>query len=195
MNTRRRFINVSAAFLISTFILGCKRHRYVRQNEQKGVELDLGPVKTLLFNQVHVPIKSVFVTRDLDGWKAMSTRCTYEGCDLSINFEQQMMHCPCCKSEFTIEGIPYTDSKASDPLPYMEIFYKEGHLYARADKAVDKSYKFVDKKIEDAIRKLKLHVRDQKIKDGAEIPAPLLGTKDSDEESLMFLDHAPKLAE
>lgn len=195
MCTRRDFIRTVSIILIASSLPACERHKYIRQNEQKGVELDLGPVKSVLYNQVHVPIKSVFVSRDHDGWRAMSTRCTYEGCDLSVNFEQQMLHCPCCKSEYTTEGVPYVGSKASDPLPYLEIFYKEGHLYARADSVVKSTYRFSDKKIEDAIRKLKLQIKEQTIKDGVEIPSPLLGSKDPDEESMMFLDQSPKLAE
>ena len=194
MKLTRREILLLGLSASASYLFGCNRHSYVRQKEQANIELDLGTVKSLLFNQVHIPVKSVLVFRDLDGWRALSTRCSFEGCDLTVH-DQQSLFCACCKSEYDIKGVPFADSKAKDKLPWLEIFYKEGHLYARAGKVVSPDYKFTDPKIEEAVKKLKLQVREEKIEDGAKIPSELLGSKDADEEGMMFLDKPPEVVE
>ena len=190
MNKRRNFIKFSGLFIASLYLTGCERHRYVREEQQKGLELDLGTVRSLLFNQVHLPIKSVIVFRDLDGWRVLSTRCTYEGCDLTLQSDNGPLFCPCCQSAFDIFGKPLADSQAILNLPWMEIFYKEGHLYAQPGKVVDSTYRFSDPKIEDAVRKLRMQVRKENVADGVKIPEALLGGNDPDEEKSMFVDPA-----
>ena len=194
MHSRRSFILGSVSSL-ALFLASCDRHKYIRSKAQVGLELDLGSVKSLLFSIVHVPLKSTLVFRDLDGWRALSTRCTYEGCDLTFQDQQQVLFCPCCKSAFETSGKPFEGSSAKSSLPWMEIFYKEGHLYARPDKVVDEKYRFTTPKIEEAVKKLRLQVRDEKVADGTKIPESLLGSKDSDDEGLMFLDKPPEVAE
>jgi nitrite reductase/ring-hydroxylating ferredoxin subunit len=195
MYPRRTFIFGIGGFLTLLLLGGCKRHKYIRSEAQKGIELDLGTVKSLLYTVVHIPLKSVLVFRDMDGWRALSTRCTYEGCDLTFQDQQQVLFCPCCKSAYNTSGRPFEGSKASTNLPWMEIFYKEGHLYARPDKVVDEKYRFIDPQIEAAVRKLKMQVRDEKVADGTKIPESLLGSKDMDDEGLMFLEKPPEVSE
>jgi nitrite reductase/ring-hydroxylating ferredoxin subunit len=194
MYPRRTFLLGLSGFATLLFLGGCERHNYDRSNAQAGVELDLGTVKSVLYTLVHIPLKSVLVFRDMYGWRALSTRCTYEGCDLTLQDQQQVLFCPCCKSAYNVEGRPFEGSKATTSLPWMEIFYKEGHLYAKPDKIVNEKYRFNDPKIEAAVRKLRMQVRDEKVSDGTKIPESLLGSRDPDDEGLMFLEKPPELS-
>lgn len=171
----------------------CERSRYVREEAQKEVELDLGPVRGLLYTQIHIPIKSVLLFRDIDGWSALSTRCTYNGCDLT--FQEPVLLCPCCKSQFSLDGVPYSGSDASVSLPWIEVGYKKGHLYAYPGRVVKKETRFTTPEIEAAVRKLKLEVRDPNIASEARIPEALLGQKDLNDNSPMFIDAPAPLAE
>lgn len=173
-------------------ILACERHRYERDKEQKEVSLDLGPVKELLYTQTHIPIKSVLLFRDIDGWSALSTRCTYKGCDLT--YQEPILLCPCCGSTFDFSGEPHQHSKASHPLPWMEVSYKSGHLYAHPGKPVKSSWRFTTPEIEESVRKLKIQVRDEGVSDTVEIPKTLMGERGLTREGPMFVEEQPEYA-
>jgi hypothetical protein len=99
--SRRRALELMFnASIVSMFGLGCERHRYVRP----AGELDLGAVKDLLYTRVHNHVKAVLLSRDADGWSALSTRCTYRGCDLT--FQEPVLLCPCSKTRFALDGRP-----------------------------------------------------------------------------------------
>ncbi|HMO17817.1 MAG TPA: Rieske 2Fe-2S domain-containing protein [Oligoflexia bacterium] len=183
--------SISFGLLSST--IGCERHRYDRKKEQKGIELDLGPVKDLLFTQTHVPTKAVLLFRDINGWVALSTRCTFHGCDLT--YQEPVLLCPCCKTPFEIEtGRPYQGHTATRPLPWIEVSYKEGHLYAHPDREVKSDWRFTTPEIEEAVRKLKVQIRDEGISDNIKIPKSLMGKRGLDEERRMFLEEEQKYA-
>lgn len=188
--SRRLFI---LGGISSVGLLACDRSVYRREEEQKNQELDLGPVKNLLYTQIHIPVKSVLLFRDIDGWSALSARCTYHGCDLT--FQEPVLLCPCCKSTFSLDGQPHADGVATVPLPWIEVGYKDGHLYAYPGKVVSKSKRFTTPDIEAAVRKLKLQVRDPSISSEAKIPESLLGARDPEEDGPMFLDGKQDLAE
>ncbi len=174
------------------FLAACERHRYVREKEQKEVELDLGTVKDLLITQTHIPIKSILLFRDIDGWSALSTRCTYEGCDLT--YQEPILLCPCCHSTYDAgTGLPYSGSSASRALPWVEVSYREGHLYAHPGKPVDRKWRFTTPEIEEAVRKLRIQIRDEGVEQ-VKIPKALMGKRGLDEEGQMFLEEQPKYA-
>lgn len=187
--SRREFVlGVGATLLLA----GCERHRYVREKEQASAELDLGPVKELLFTQTHIPIKSVLIFRDIDGWSALSTRCTYEGCDMT--HQEPILLCPCCHSTFDMtRGLPHKGSKATQALPWLEITYREGHLYAHPGKTVKSDWRFTTPEIEEAVRKLRIQVREEGV-ENVKIPKALMGQRGLDDEGQMFLEEKPKYA-
>ncbi len=173
-------------------LMACERRVYRREEQQKDVILDLGPVRSLLYTQIHIPIKSVLLFRDIDGWSAISTRCSYNGCDLT--YQEPTLFCPCCKSSFSLDGFPYAGGYATVPLPWIEVSYKEGHLYAYPGKVVPKKQRFTTPEIETAIRKLKLQIRDPSIASEARIPDSVQGKRDPEDDGPMFVDRAADLA-
>jgi nitrite reductase/ring-hydroxylating ferredoxin subunit len=190
MNTTRRklIMGLGSALLLTA----CERHKYIREKEQRDAELDLGPVKDLLYNQTHIPLKSVLMFRDIDGWSCLSTRCTYEGCDLT--YQEPILLCSCCHSTFDINsGLPHTGSHAARPLPWLEMSYREGHLYAHPGKPVDRKWRFTTPDIEEAVRKLKIQVREEGV-ESVKIPKALMGQRGLDDEEPMFLESQPKYA-
>jgi hypothetical protein len=191
MNFSRRFFILGGVSSIG--LMACERSIYKREEEQKDLELDLGPVKTLLYTQIHIPVKAVLLFRDIDGWSALSTRCTYHGCDLT--FQEPILLCPCCKSQFGMDGQAYAGGVATRPLPWVEVNYKHGHLYAYPGKVVDSKKRFTTPEIEAAVRKLKLQIRDPNIASEAKIPDALLGSRAEEDEGPMFIDGAPDMAE
>ena len=127
--SRRSFLKF-AAFIAPSLLgvsatvfgaVGCQRHRYIRP---EGA-LDLGTVRELLYTVVHVRNKAALVYRDDEGWQALSIRCTYDGCDCT--YQEPILFCPCCKSQFDLKGGVLSGSHAKDNMPWMEINYKEGH--------------------------------------------------------------------
>lgn len=175
-------------FAAASFPISCNRHRYIREAE----EIDLGAVKDLLYSRNHLRSTGVLLFRDVDGWAAMSSRCTYMACDLT--YQESILLCPCCKSIFGIDGIPYQDSLATVSLPWLELFYKDGHLYVNTDPAKEKpsSWRFTTPEIEEALRELKERVKAESITDGLEIPKVLLSEYDK-EIGGMFLEDDPNL--
>lgn len=168
--------------------LGCTRHRYVRP----AGELDLGTVRELLYSVVHVRSKAILVFRDTDGWRALSARCTYVGCDLT--FQEPILLCPCCKSQFDMTGAPLMGSLATEALPWIQVSYRkeEGHLYADPGKVVPATARFTTPEIEEAIRSLRERVKEEGLADEVKVPPLLQGSGDG-EPGTMFVDEDPNL--
>jgi hypothetical protein len=53
---------------------------------------------------------------------------------------------------------------------------------------------FTTPEIEEAVRKLKIQVREEGVSDNVKIPKALMGERGLDEESQMFLEEQPKYA-
>jgi len=170
-------------FILSVILAqGSCKSSYTR----KAQLIDLGEVKGFLYTKVFVRDHKLFVTRDDKGWAAMSTQCTHEGCDLSL--QEKNFFCPCCRSYFEHNG-QVISSPAEHNLPYYEMSYKEGHLYADTGKPVKPDYRFTTDELEQAIKKLNVEIRDQEIKD-VHIPKPLTGELDQDG-GAMFREEQP----
>jgi nitrite reductase/ring-hydroxylating ferredoxin subunit len=164
----------------------CERHRYIRP----AAELDLGAVKELLYSTVHVRSKAVLLYRDVDGWSALSTRCTYRGCDLT--HQEPVLLCPCCRTRYDLSGKPHQGWPATHPLPWIDVYYKDGHLYANPGKVRSPSWRFTTPEIEEAIRKLKKRVKLEGLKDEVVIPEVLKGKGDGTF-GTQFLEDDPNL--
>lgn len=166
--------------------VSCTRHRY----ERPCGELDLGSVKELLYSIVHVRPVACLVYRDSDGWSVLSTRCTYVGCDLT--YQEPVLLCPCCKTRYTLDGVPLPGWPATVPLPWIDISYKDGHLFANPCVIHPPSWRFTNPEIEEAIRKLREQVKDENLSDEVKIPGLLTGKGDG-EIGQMFLEDDPNL--
>ena len=185
--TRREAVKKLGFFtLLLALPTGCTRHRYVRP----ATELDLGPVKDLLYSRTHLRSQAVLVIRDVDGWAALSTRCTYIGCDLT--YQEPILFCPCCQSRFDLEGNPLVGSTATERLPWFDLFYKQGNLWVNTDPArIHKpDWRFTTQEIEDAIREVKERVKVESITDGVKIPKVLLGEQESEMGGMFLEDDA-----
>jgi nitrite reductase/ring-hydroxylating ferredoxin subunit len=183
--SRRRFLGLLAVAAVLP-LTGCERHRFIRRSEQ----LDLGTVRDLLYAVVHVRNKSALVYRDEDGWRALSTKCTYNGCDLT--YQEPILLCPCCRSEYDLMGHVRPGSKARHDLPWMQISYHDGHLYGDPGKIVSESTHFTTPEIEAAIRKLRERIKEEGVGDEVKIPEILLGNSDG-EPGRQFLEDDPEL--
>ena len=196
--SRRDFLKTagSAASLIFVGsslggLVGCKRHEYVRPPG----EIDLGPVSDMLYTKVHVRARAFMVFRDADGWRALSTRCTYIGCDLTPQdqtHEKPVLFCPCCRSYYDEYGRVFPDQYATKDLPWAEISYRDGHLYANPGHVVPATYRFTTAEIEEAVRALRQRYKEESIGDEVKIPEFLQGQGDG-EPGRMFLEDDPNL--
>ena len=192
---RRRFIKqigaCAAYSVLPMALLACERHRYIRP----AGELDLGPVKDLLYDVSNRRRVSTLVFRDINGWSALSTRCTYRGCDLTYQqpvIGTPVLLCPCCRTRFRMNGAPFDGWPATHPLPWMKVTYRDGHLYADPGKQVSSKERFTTREIEEAIRELRKRIQDEQVSDGVKIPEVLLGKGDG-EPGGMFLEDDPNL--
>lgn len=193
--SRRQFIRLCAAVgLVAGLPIGlsaCERHRYIRP----AGAVDLGPVKDLLYDVSHRRDAAALVIRDIDGWAALSMRCTYRGCDLTYQepvVGEAVLLCPCCRTRFRLSGEPFEGWPATHALPWMNIFYKDGHLYADPGQPKPQSFRFTTPEIEEAIRELRRRIKDQEVSDNVEIPEVLMGEGDG-EPGGMFLEDDPNL--
>ncbi len=182
MLTRRQILKVGVAgAALLLFPMGCERHRFIRPAD----ELDLGPVKELLYSRVHIPEKAVLVYRDVDGWAGLSTRCSYHGCDLT--YQEPVLLCPCCRTRFGLDGIPYPNSVAKRPLPWIDLYYRDGHLYGNPGVVRPAKFRFTTPEIEEAMRKLRAEVHIEQLADELHVPEFLKG-KGDEEPGVMFLE-------
>lgn len=193
--SRRQFLAYTALCSLPLLFgtTGCERHRYIRPSG----ELDLGTVRELLYGIVHVRPKAALVFRDMDGWRVLSTRCSYNGCDTTYqssptNTQEQILLCPCCRSMFDTQGRPLPGSIAKHNLPWMKIAYRDGHLFADPGELVPASYRFTTPEIEEAIRKLRERIKQEGVGDEVKIPEVLMGKSDG-EPGGMFLEDDPNL--
>jgi nitrite reductase/ring-hydroxylating ferredoxin subunit len=166
----------SPAFLSTLF--GCKRG-YTRA----ASELNLGEVKDLLYNQQLVRDRDILVNRDPQGWSAMSTQCSYEGCALS--YQEERFLCTCCGSVFD-HGGTVLKGPAESPLPFFEVKYLDGNLYADSSKVVGSSYRFISPPLQEAITRLEERIKKEGTRSGSQIPDILLGKGDQTESGPMF---------
>lgn len=169
-------VSLCAALLI---LPACKKS-FVREEEF----VDLGKIEELLQPLQHLPHSSALVTLDEGGWAAMSTRCTYEGCGLSLH--EGNLLCSCCRSVFDLNGKVLKGPATAD-LPWNEITFEHGHLYAHPKKVVDQKYRFTNPKITESIKKLLSTVKEFGTHKPREIPAVLLG-QEQDIPGPMFVE-------
>lgn len=175
---RRKFLLNSSAGLtwlaLSTSLLtiGCKR-----PYQRKPEILDLGPVKDLLFDVQHIQDVACLVYRADKGWATLSTRCTYEGCELT--YQEHTLLCPCCRSRYNHVGIKIS-GKAPLNLPWYAMDIKEKNLIANSGKVVPPGTPFTVPELEEAIRIIRENISERGVKEGVKIPKILLGKSDGE---------------
>ena len=175
--SRRAFISGGAVCLATLFVSGCRKRNFDRPAGQH----DLGEIGALLYAKQHISEHALLVFRDSKGWSCMSTNCTYEGCDLTI--QEADLYCSCCNSHFAYTGEVLATPARRD-LPYFEIYFKDNHLYADTSKAVGADYRFTTPDIESALERLGVKIREQGMYEGgSKIPDILLGKGDAGKET------------
>ena len=189
--TKTQSISRRTAITYTSLLIGsiaCSRDPYKRPSAR----LNLGHIKSLAFSQVHLRDQSVMVFRDEEGFRALSTRCSYDSCDLSYHdrTETPYLICPCCKSIYSLDGIPTSRSTATTPLNFLDLYYKDNHLYAEASSVRPVSWRFKSEEIDEYFRAHGLKIKPQSISDGVHVPKVVLGGGDSSP-GTMFLDEDP----
>lgn len=158
--------------ILVVLLLGaCKSRSYSRP---PGL-LNLGEVKTLLFEKQHIADKAILLYRDDQGWSALSTRSTYSGCDLT--YQDQILLDSCSDSRFAHDG-RVLRGPASRPLPWFGLMYKDNRLFVDTGEKVDASYRFTTPEIEKAIKELRRKLAEDDSARGVKIPQILLGEGD-----------------
>jgi nitrite reductase/ring-hydroxylating ferredoxin subunit len=179
--SRRKFIRQisSSLIVLSLPLLTSCKDGYTRP----ASEFNLGLVQDLLYNQQLVREKDILVYRDDGGWSALSTQCSHEGCALS--YQEERFLCTCCGSAFDHAG-KVIKGPARNPLPYFEVRYADGNLYADSSRIVKADYRFTTPELEEAIQRLSERIKKEGTRVGSQIPDILLGQGDKTEVGPMF---------
>jgi hypothetical protein len=135
------FIGLAALSLMS-----CKR-RYVRP----GGLHDLGPLEAFTSFPRHVRDRSMLVYWDELGLSVLSTRCTYDGCELS--YQRDAFLCMCCKSMFDLKG-NVLRGPTVDNLPWFELRFADGKLYADSSRIVNTTYRLNLSEINEQLKEI-----------------------------------------
>lgn len=176
--SRRSFVRALAgAFALSLVPLSACRRRFVRP----GGDLRLGNLEKLLFAEQHIADKAILLRRDKSGWAAMSTRCTYEGCDLTHQDDNLLCHC--CHSLFGANG-KVIKGPAADALPWYQVYYRDKLLFVNTAKQVSVKERFTTAEIESAIKKLREKLKKEGPQEGVKIPRILLGDLEEEQDEL-----------
>lgn len=145
--TRRQMMALSAIGLFAPQLLfasGCRRS-YTRPAHY----YDLGPARELLLPVQHIRDASLLLFRDERGWAALSTNCSYDGCDLTL--QESSLVCSCCGSVFSHEGNNVV-GKAESNLPWLALSLevKDGtdRLIAYSGRIVSSKERFTTPEIE-----------------------------------------------
>ncbi|MCC6954614.1 MAG: Rieske 2Fe-2S domain-containing protein [Deltaproteobacteria bacterium] len=171
---------LSAIALLVITASGCKK-----SFRRPPMVYDLGEVKELLYTQQLLRELSMFVARDERGWMAMGTRCTRDGCDLS--YQPSGFVCMCCNSVFSHSGRVISGA-ASSSLPYYQMTYREGHLFADTEFPVSDKIRFMTPELASALERLEERIRLEGVRPGARIPNALLGKEAGQDVDPMFSD-------
>ena len=174
--SRRGFLRLGVAAAAGTFVLAACHRGYQRKPEL----VNLGPVKDLLSATQHIASKKVLVFRDDNGWAALGTSCSHDGCDLT--FQDDTLLCPCCRSLYRHTG-EVLRGPAKQNMVWYEISYSDGNLLADTGKQVDAKTRFTTPQLEAALKKLreKLQENPNLLQDGSvpriirELPEKNLG--------------------
>ena len=133
----------------------------------------MGDLDQFFFTKVFLPDQKLMIFRDNEGWYALCTRCTYDGCDLS--YQGKSLFCTCCGSIYSTNGqVLKKPSKRS--LPWYELTFEENQLYVNTEKVVSSSYRFTTPELEDILKRLQVEIREQRIGD-VDVPKDIMGTE------------------
>ncbi len=121
-HSRRKFLRTTSYLLGAFCLLACKGEVYVRPARTDR----LGAIKEFLYKKVFLREKQVLVHRVENGWKALSTKCTKKGCDLT--FQKQVLVCSCCESVYDHYGRVLRGS-APKNLPWLKLEARGDDFY------------------------------------------------------------------
>lgn len=177
MSLSRREVLGVGSYLVLMCLSGCsKRGAFKREAKI----LPVARIRELLKPVQHIPEVDVLVYRDNRGWSALSTRCSYDGCDLS--YQESSLYCVCCKSVFSLTGL-VLDGPATFALPWLSIFeqtFEEGsYLFVNTGKIVPAGERFTTDRIETYVSRLRPEL-DNVGESDKKIPEVLLGKSDGE---------------
>ena len=134
--------------LVAPLLSACEKERvFVRRPEHHP----LGKITDLLAGKQHVRASAMLVIRDDNGWAALSTRCTFDGCDLS--YQNKTLSCACCGSYFDHSGnTVYGPAKL--PLPWYRVDFRNKLFYALGDHVVAQDERFSTAELEAQYQRL-----------------------------------------
>lgn len=170
--TRRQAMATLLLAPVGVYLAGCEK-RYVRP----AGDHNLGAPQDLLYSKQIVRDRQMLVMRDDRGWAAMSIQCAYEGCELS--YQDQRFLCLCCNSVYDHNGKVLKGPSKYD-LPYFQIRFVEGNLYANSGKIVSPEERFTTPELEEAIARLAERIKREGTRTGMRIPDILLGKGDGE---------------
>lgn len=183
MHSRREFLYYLIATASGLALAACKKS-YIRPPG----EFNLGKVQDLIDPITNIEGMGLIVFFDEQGWSVMSTRCTVDGCAASYNVDKFV--CSCCRSVYTFNGIPI-DGVAEKRLPFYEIKYATGMLFAEAGKDVGEKYRFTHPDLKPVLDHAKELLEAAKTGDPARVPDVLRGQSDH-EIGRMFIENQPE---
>lgn len=176
---RRRFL-IQLGIGAGLFVIGCRRNV-----KRAAAVYDVGAVKELLYSSQFIQESALLVTHDDRGWAAMSTRCTYDGCDMS--YQQDELLCMCCGSVYSHVG-EVLQGPAKVSLPYFHLNFADDHLYADTEEVVSPMDRYTTPELELALKNLQERLRVDGGRPGAVIPDALVGRGGIPTKG-MFLEH------
>jgi hypothetical protein len=180
--SRRVFLKGTIVCLSGLLFSGCDQS-YIRPPG----EHDLGTIAELLARETHLKGKAFLVLLDERGWSVLSTRCTKEGCGLSL--QDNELICPCCRSVFSRAGEVLV-GPAEKPLPWYEIRYVDGRLYANSGAPTDINHRFITPSLEATMKDVSRYLTEREANKLTKVPDILLG-EPNDDVGKMFVENTP----
>ena len=161
---RREALSRLSSLLLCA-LAACTRRRY----ERDGFEFKLGPYGDFLYRKVGLRKRAIVLFRDERGWSALSTRCTYNGCDLSDH--DSYFLCPCCRSVYDPFGRKISGPAPGD-LPWMGIRFVRGEIYVNPSPArrAAPGDRFTTEELEREIAQRGIQIGELTLKDDVYIP-------------------------
>jgi Rieske Fe-S protein len=137
-DSRRRFLRVCGASAVGcAFAAGCATKS---GSPAAFGDVSAGNVKDLPVGAL-VPVSSepVFIGRDQNGVYALTSTCTHQGCDVSVqgSGNAALLICPCHRSQFDRNG-KVLQGPANAPLAHFEVdIDAAGNITIRGGNQVD----------------------------------------------------------
>lgn len=181
LSRREAILRLTALASAGSALSGC-RGEFMRPHAR----LDMGKVEQLLYERQHIRERALVAYRFSDGWSVMSSRCTYDGCELT--YHDNGLLCSCCRSVFYFEG-QVLKAPAKHSLPFYRMETTNNRIYALAGDEVKRDYRFTTPELEKKVKGLRARGLDQV---GSRIKVPeVLKGEGTGEVGRMFVEEPP----